>query len=184
MTLADLMRFNGLFVGQLRIEELEAFDDACAAGHAHYSYEGPMGFMGCATVRFSPPTDIKSATNPTEPKEKTGESEKLPPMLQIMRAFARTGAIVQDDALVEFQEAVAAALSALSKEVEEARGALRAAHQVAVDRAFERDRCGQPDGKMQGATAACIANDILAIMFSIGLSPPTVGKEETGSDEG
>lgn len=50
--LHDLMRCEGLFVGQLSEEELEVFDKLVKVGLARRSYEGGAGFMGLATVRF------------------------------------------------------------------------------------------------------------------------------------
>lgn len=43
---------NGMFVGVLTDEELEALDVAIEAGAARRSYEGPAGFLGLAKVRI------------------------------------------------------------------------------------------------------------------------------------
>lgn len=47
----ELSRIEGLFVGQLTLEELELFRKACEDGCAQRSYEGVSGFMGLAKVR-------------------------------------------------------------------------------------------------------------------------------------
>lgn len=76
------------------------------------------------------------------------------------------------------------ALSSLTRKLEEA-------HKIASDRAFERDaeadrlyaRGLQYDGsicKMQGATAAVIANDILAIMRGSNLSTAQAPESSEG----
>ena len=43
---------NGLFVGQLRKEEVEAFQLLIKFGLARRSYEGPSGLLGMARVRI------------------------------------------------------------------------------------------------------------------------------------
>ena len=44
---------EGWIVGQLEPGELAAFDRLCEAHLAHRSYEGGLGFMGLAKVRFA-----------------------------------------------------------------------------------------------------------------------------------
>lgn len=51
--MADLQRIEGLFVGLLTPEELEAFQVACNTKQAYRSYEGPAGFLGMAKVRLT-----------------------------------------------------------------------------------------------------------------------------------
>jgi hypothetical protein len=48
----ELLRLDGLFVGQLREHELELFEEAVRRGLARRSYEGGAGFMGLARVRI------------------------------------------------------------------------------------------------------------------------------------
>jgi hypothetical protein len=48
----EVREFDGLFVGQLSDYEQATFEDAVAAGVAYRSYEGGMGFMGCAKARM------------------------------------------------------------------------------------------------------------------------------------
>ena len=49
---AELDRLDGLFVGQLSVEEMEAFEAAVKKGRASRSYEGVGGLMGLAKVRL------------------------------------------------------------------------------------------------------------------------------------
>lgn len=46
-----LIHIDGLFVGQLSADELEAFTRLERLGKAYRSYEGVAGFMGLARVR-------------------------------------------------------------------------------------------------------------------------------------
>lgn len=43
---------EGLYVGQLTAEELEAFNLLCRAGKARRSYEGAGGLLGLPKVRL------------------------------------------------------------------------------------------------------------------------------------
>jgi hypothetical protein len=45
---------NGLFVGMLTPEEMDAFNYLVAKGVARRDYTGPGGFMGLAKVRLDP----------------------------------------------------------------------------------------------------------------------------------
>lgn len=47
-----ISRLDGLFVGLLSQDEIDAFDRLVKAGLAHRSYEGGGGFMGLAKVRL------------------------------------------------------------------------------------------------------------------------------------
>lgn len=49
---SDLSKLNGLFVGQLDSEELEAFNRACHEGWARRIYRGAAGLMGLAKVQI------------------------------------------------------------------------------------------------------------------------------------
>jgi hypothetical protein len=48
---AEIERLDGLFVGQLSDDEMEAFEAAVKKGRAARSYEGVGGLMGLAKVR-------------------------------------------------------------------------------------------------------------------------------------
>ena len=50
----DLHWIDGLYVGQLDAEELQAFEQAIADGNAQRVYVGASGFMGLAKVRLIP----------------------------------------------------------------------------------------------------------------------------------
>ncbi len=45
---------NGLFAGQLSIDEMDAFDWLCQKGMARREYSGAAGLMGIAVVRINP----------------------------------------------------------------------------------------------------------------------------------
>ena len=51
--MSELMAsLDGLFVGQLDPDEMQAFEAAIKAGEARRSYEGAAGLMGLAKVRL------------------------------------------------------------------------------------------------------------------------------------
>ena len=52
----------GLYVGQLREDELRAFNHLCSSGYARRSYRGMMGLMGLAVAeRAFPAEELEEA---------------------------------------------------------------------------------------------------------------------------
>ena len=50
--MTDLENIEGLFVGQLRADELKLFEQAIADGTASRVYSGAAGFLGLAKVQL------------------------------------------------------------------------------------------------------------------------------------
>jgi len=65
---SDLTRLDGLFVGMLTEDEVEAFSRAVKEGKARRSYEGGGGLMGLAKVRLN----AASVTAGEQPTAKRG----------------------------------------------------------------------------------------------------------------
>lgn len=47
----DVSDLDGMYIGDLNIEERRRFDAAVAIGRARWSYEGAGGFLGLGKVR-------------------------------------------------------------------------------------------------------------------------------------
>lgn len=61
--LETLQRINGLHVGALDRQELQAFNQAVAAGLAKRDYSGPSGILGLAKVLILTPADAGHPDN-------------------------------------------------------------------------------------------------------------------------
>lgn len=56
MIIETVQQMNGLYVGLLSDDEMEAFDTACRLGLARRCYKGTSGFLGLARVALAPST--------------------------------------------------------------------------------------------------------------------------------